>query len=115
MGRSVVVRLMHRFGASLLMASSMALACEVPDEGNMPLRRALTRVQMLPETVQWELARREDNVLVQYRLLLHEQRRIGGKCYWTVEALAGGEIWKRFLVTPDGKSVLKAPKSVRKE
>lgn len=30
-----------------------ALACEYPDEGNMPLRRAAAKVRYLPETEAW--------------------------------------------------------------
>lgn len=71
----------------------------------MPLRRALTRIQMLPETVEWERARREAGELVQYRLLLNQERWVKGTCYWTAEVLVNGALWKRYYVTPDGKSV----------
>jgi hypothetical protein len=83
-----------------------ALACEYPDEGNMPLRRALTRVQMLPETEAWQRARRELGDAVQFRLLLEETVVLKKRCYWTVEALADGKLWRRFYVSPDGKNVL---------
>jgi hypothetical protein len=37
----------------LLAAPLPGFACELPDEGNMPLRRAVTRVEMLPEVHAW--------------------------------------------------------------
>jgi hypothetical protein len=83
-----------------------ALACEFPDEGNMPLRRALTRVQMLPETEAWQRERRDAGDAVQFRLLLEETVTLKKRCYWIVEALAAGRVWRRFYVSPDGKSVL---------
>lgn len=83
-----------------------ALACEYPDEGTMPLRRALTRVQMLPETEAWQRARRDAGDAVQFRLLLEETVVLRKRCYWTVEVLAEGKLWARFYVSPDGKSVL---------
>lgn len=82
-----------------------ALACEYPDEGNMPLRRALTRVQMLPETEAWKRERLDAGDALQFRLLLEETITVEKRCYWTVEALAGGKVWRRFYVSPDGKSV----------
>lgn len=83
-----------------------ALACDYPDEGNMPLRRALTRVQMLPETETWQRERRDAGDAVQFRLLLEETVIRKKHCYWTVEALADGKLWRRFYVSPDGRSVL---------
>jgi hypothetical protein len=71
----------------------------------MPLRRAVTRVQMLPEAVSWQRERIEAGEPVQYRLLVEEETMLAGRCYWTVEVLAAGRVWRRFLVTPDGKSV----------
>jgi hypothetical protein len=84
-----------------------AFACDYPDEGNMPLRRALTRVQMLPETATWERERRGAGEAVQFRLLLEETVVLKKRCYWIVEALADGMLWRRFYVSPDGKSVLR--------
>ena len=100
-----MVRATHLFGAALLVLSAPALGCAYPDEGNMPLRRALTRVQMLPETVAWERARRDAGELVQYELSLEETVTKDRRCYWTVRATANGALWKRFYVTPDGRSV----------
>ncbi|HWA36871.1 MAG TPA: hypothetical protein VG873_03320 [Burkholderiales bacterium] len=105
--RPAVVRAAHSFGAALLLVSAQAFGCSYPDEGTMPLRRALTRIQMLPETVAWERARREAGELVQYELSLEDTLRKDRKCYWTVRATANGALWKRFYVTPDGKSVRK--------
>lgn len=101
-----MVRGAHLFGALLVCAALPALACPYPDEGNMPLRRALTRVQMLPDTMLWEKERREAGELVQYELSLEETMLKDRKCYWTVRAISNGSVWKRFFVSPDGKSVL---------
>lgn len=85
-----------------------ALACEYPDEGTMPLHRALTRVKLLPATEAWHRERIKLGESVQYRLHLEDTRTVRGKCHWTVEAVAGGRLWRRFYVSPDGKSVLPA-------
>jgi hypothetical protein len=92
----------------LPIACASTAGCNYPDEGTMPLRRALTRVQMLPETEAWERARREAGDAVQYRLFLEKFVFLRNKCHWTVEALADGKVWRRFYVSPDGKSVLPA-------
>jgi hypothetical protein len=86
-------------------AAQPAAACDYPDEGTMPLHRALTRVKLLPETEAWQRGRREAGELVQYRLFLEKEARFGNSCYWTVEAAANGKPWRRFYVSPDGKSV----------
>jgi hypothetical protein len=83
-----------------------ALACDFPDEGGMPLRRAVTKVQMLSEVDAWALAMRRNRVNVQYLVLLDEPVREAGRCYWPVEVRADGKLWRRFLVSPDGKSIL---------
>ncbi len=88
-------------------AAQAAAACDYPDEGNMPLRRALTRVQMLPETETWKRERLEAGGAVQFRLLLEETVVRNKRCHWTVEALADGAVWRRFYVSPDGKRVLR--------
>ena len=98
---------MHLIGALAFCIPLSVLACPYPDEGNMPLRRALTRVQMLPETVLWERERREAGELVQYELSLEETLLRDRKCYWTVRAISNGSVWKRFYVTPDGKNLRK--------
>ena len=92
-----------------------ALACDYPDEGNMPLRRALTRVQMLPETETWQRERRDAGDAVQFRLLLEETVILKKRCHWVVEALADGKLWRRFYVSPDGKSVLSAAQGEKQD
>jgi hypothetical protein len=100
----------NKFLAAFLVAVACpALACDYPDEGNMPLRRALTRVQMLPETDTWHRERRDKGDAVQYRLFLDQDFYFNGKCHWLVEAVAEGRLWQRFYVTPDGKSVVREP------
>ena len=84
------------------------LACDYPDEGTMPLHRALTRVKLLPDTEAWHRQMIEQGRSVQYRLHLEDTRTVRGKCHWTVEAVAGGKLWRRFYVSPDGQSVLPA-------
>jgi hypothetical protein len=83
-----------------------AAACDYPDEGTMPLHRAITRVKLLPQTEAWSAGMLARKVVVQYALRLDETVRVKGRCYWTVEARAGGTTWRRFLVSPDGRSVL---------
>jgi hypothetical protein len=92
--------------AALLLASSGALACEVPDEGNLPLRRAVARVQMLPEAQEWADEVRSAGAIARYALLLERTVRVKGRCYWTVELSADGKLWRRFYVSPDGKRAL---------
>ena len=81
-------------------------ACAYPDEGNMPLRRAVTRVDLLPETIAWSQAERRNGLVVHFAVLLEETVRAGGRCHWTIEARAGERVWQRFYVTPDGKNLL---------
>jgi hypothetical protein len=78
-------------------------ACDYPDEGTMPLHRAVTKVKLLPDTQQWSADMLRHKVVVQYALLLDQPVRIEGRCYWTVEARAKGRLWQRFYVTPDGR------------
>jgi len=37
----------------LLLPATSGFACEYPDQGTMPLHRAVTRVKLLPETEAW--------------------------------------------------------------
>lgn len=92
--------------AGLLAAALPGFACEVPDEGNMPMRRAVTKVQMLADVDVWAEAMRRSQVSVQYLVRLDAPVRQAGRCYWPVEVRADGKLWRRFLVSPDGKSVL---------
>src|SRR5688572_9300446 len=88
---------------ALLLACAPALACEYPDEGNMPLRRAVAKVKFLPETEAWAASMHEAGAVVQYALRLDDPRRENGRCYWPIEVRAEGKLWRRFYVTPDGK------------
>jgi hypothetical protein len=92
---------------ALLLACAPALACEYPDEGNMPLRRAVAKVKFLPETEAWARERHEAGAVVQYALRLDEPRREAGRCYWVVEVRDGTTLWRRFYVTPDGRSLIR--------
>ena len=83
-----------------------ALACEVPDEGNMPWRRAVAKVKYRAETEAWAGLMSRDRTLVQYVVSLDAPKHFGGRCYWPVEVRAEGKLWKRFLVTPDGQNVV---------
>ncbi len=71
----------------------------------MPLRRAVTKVQLLPEVDTWAGAMWRNRVTVQYLVRVDEPVRDGARCYWPVEVRADGKLWRRFLVSPDGKSV----------
>jgi hypothetical protein len=96
MGREVIKIL------ALALFCSESAACAYPDEGTMPLHRAVTRVKLLPETEAWA---RAQGSTVQYALFLDRTRQSQGRCYWTVEVRAEGKLWRSFYVTPDGKSV----------
>src|SRR5712671_449093 len=99
-------RCAHQLCALAFLTPALALGCTYPDEGTMPLHRALTKVQLLPETESWLRERKAAGEPVQFRLLLEKQAYFNRKCYWTVEAVAKDEVWRRFYVSPDGKSVL---------
>lgn len=72
----------------------------------MPLRRAVTKVKLLPQTEAWAATMHKAGAVVQYALSLDREWHRDGRCYWTVEARAEGATWQRFYVTPDGKRVL---------
>src|SRR5258706_10364161 len=94
-------------GFSLILAfAAPAAACEVPDDGSAPLRAAVSRVKHLAETEAWQKALPEGTI-AQFVLLLDSPRKVRGSCYWPVEVRAGGELWKRFFVSGDGRRVLK--------
>ena len=100
---------LYRASLALLIALSHALgalACVVPDEGNTPWRRAVSKVRYLPETEVWAELMSRDRTMVQYIVSLDEPKRVAGRCYWPVEVRAEGKLWKRFLVTPDGKGLI---------
>ena len=92
----------------LLLLCLPALACEYPDQGNLPLRRAVSRVKYLPETEAWARSMHQAGAVVQYALLLDAPLQRGGRCYWPVEVRAEGRLWRRFYVTPDGRWLLPA-------
>jgi hypothetical protein len=95
-------------GTFASLAAAAAPVCRYPDEGTMPLHRAVTRVKLLPETEAWARIERKDGVVVQYALLLEDTRREKGRCYWAVEARAQGKVWRRFYITPDGRHLFVA-------
>jgi len=74
----------------------------------MPLRRAVGRVEMRPEVDAWEKAVRREGAVTQVIVMVGESVRRAGRCYWPVEVRAGGRLWRRYLVTPDGKRVIDA-------
>lgn len=90
---------------ALLVAAAPAPACEMPDDGSAPLRRLILRVKHLPQTEAWQQSLPEGRI-AQFVLRVDSPQKIRGRCYWPVEARAGGELWKRFLVTADGSRVL---------
>jgi hypothetical protein len=97
--------------ARILIACAFALpvlACEYPDEGNMPLHRAVTRVKLLPETEAWAKAMHEKGTSVQYALHLEQTLEEESRCYWAVDVNADGRTWRRYYVTPDGKRLRQA-------
>ena len=93
-------------GCLLAALALPALACEMPDEGNMPMRRAVTRVQMLEDVDAWATSMRRTKVTVEYLVRLDAPVYQGGKCYWPVEVRAEGKLWRRYLVSPDGRRVI---------
>jgi len=72
----------------------------------MPLHRAVTKVELLPETEAWAAELHKGGTVVQYALMLDDEWRMDGRCYWTVDARAEGKTWRRFFVSPDGRRVL---------
>jgi hypothetical protein len=98
---------MHRYGiAAALFWCVGAQACAYPDQGTLPLRRAVTVVKLMPQTEAWAVEIHRAGGVVQYALQLERTLELRGHCYWTVEAIAEGKVWRRFYVTPDGKRVL---------
>jgi len=72
----------------------------------MPLRRAVAKVKYLPGTEAWAAGQHQAGKAVQYALQLERTLSLAGRCYWTVDAIADGQLWRRFYVTPDGARVL---------
>jgi hypothetical protein len=90
----------------LLLLPCSAIACDFPDEGNLPLRRAVARVETHPAVDDWIREMRRQGIVTQVAVLVAESVRRGGRCYWPVEVRAEGALWRRYLVTPDGKRVI---------
>jgi hypothetical protein len=88
--------------AALLLTALPALSCALPDEGNAPLRRMVSKVKYLPETEAWQ-ATLPDGVIASFLLSADAPIRISGRCYWPVEARAAGIRWTLFYVSADGK------------
>lgn len=86
----------------LLALPLSGFTCDYPDEGGMPLRRAVAKVRILPEV---EAMGR--HAALQYILKLDEPVRRKDGCYWPVEVRADGKPWRRYLVSPDGKKILR--------
>ena len=83
-----------------------ALACEYPDQGNLPLRRAVSKVRTLPEVEAWSAHMHKARVIVHYAVLLDEPHVDAGRCYWPVDVRAGERLWRRYYVTPDGRRLI---------
>jgi hypothetical protein len=89
-------------GFLILLFCAPALACDYPDEGNMPLRRAVSKVRLLPEVEAWAKRAQDAGAVVHYSVLLDQPKKAHGRCYWPVEVRAGAELWRRYFVTPEG-------------
>jgi hypothetical protein len=83
--------------------TALAAPCAYPDEGTLPLRRAVTQVRLHPEIEGWARDMRDKGEAVQYALLLDEPLWADGRCYWSVEVKLGEKLWRRFHVSPEGK------------
>ena len=92
--------------ALLAAAPAFAADCSAPDQGDAPFRLAVLRVQALAETEAWVAAANRRNAAVRYLLEMDRTIEADGRCYWTLEASADGELWQRFYVTPDGRGML---------
>ncbi len=88
-----------------MVLSASGFACEYPDQGTMPLHRAVKKAELVPEVDAWSIRTRESGEVVQFVVRLDQPVRAAGRCYWTVEIAANGKLWERFYVTPDGSSV----------
>jgi hypothetical protein len=96
---------LERSALLTLLCAGAAQACEFPEQGGSPLRAAVSAVKYLPETEAWEKTL-PAGTAAQYVLHLDRPRIAGGHCYWTLEVRAGGSVWRRFLVAPDGSRAL---------
>ena len=86
-----------------VLIAALASPCAYPDEGVLPLRRAVTQVRLHPDIEGWARDMRDKGEAVQYALLLDEPLWADGRCYWSVEVKLGEKVWRRFHVSPEGK------------
>lgn len=100
--------------AAALLAGGSACACEFPDEGgNITWRRVVAKVRYLPAVEAWAIERAKAGGAVQYVVELDSPRRAAGRCWWPVEVRADGQLWRRYLVTPDAELVRQVPARAR--
>jgi hypothetical protein len=92
-------------GCVIAALAAPALSCEMPDEGGMPLRRAVGRIENLSEVSEWAREMIRTGVKTQYVVRLDEPVHRSGRCYWPVEVRGDGKLWRRYLISPDGKSI----------
>ena len=97
---------MRLLAGLLVFACAPAFSCDYPDEGGMPLRRAVTRIEMLPEVDAWAKAMVRNGVTPQYLVKLDDPVKKAGHCFWPVEVRAEGKLWRSYLVTPDGRKIV---------
>ena len=90
--------------AAAVLAAPGAFACDVPDEGNTPWHRAVSKVKYRPET-EAMAALQPERSMMRYVVSLDAPRHLGGRCWWPVEVRVDGRLWKRFLVTPEGDAL----------
>ena len=83
--------------------AALAAPCGYPDEGTMPLARAVRQVRLHPDIEPWAREMRDKGEAVQYALSLDEPLWERGRCYWKVEVRLGERLLKTFFVTPEGK------------
>ena len=69
----------------------------------MPLRRAVTKVQMLSDVDAWAEAMRRNKVSVQYLVRLDEPVRDRDHCSWPVEVRGDGTLWRPTLLPMYGE------------
>src|SRR5919198_3129781 len=89
--------------AALLVSPPAAAACDYPDEGTMPLHRAVTKVKLRPEVEAWAAQRVREQLQVQYGLLLDETHWLGGPCSLNREMGAPRRFWRGLFLAPGGR------------
>ena len=101
------MRIRRALPALLIVLPAGALASEMhSDSEGAPWRRAVARVKYEPAVEAWADAMQRERNVVQYVLMLDEPKYVEKRCYWPVEIRSEGKVWKRFLVTPDGKGMI---------